>query len=948
MTIQGYFKDIYDEEKYVVTISSGIGASYPIIDPTDDEHDITTNSVFFSPDPVHITCDRSDLTQLIMISQAQIKLKVGRDMSSDLFAGNNRDISVTISRASNNPTTDGILFYGYIDPLQFDEGFAHPWEEVTINCTDPLGALEQLTVDDLTDVEETDVIQVINFIYKILECVFENEPEKFSGMKTFFSNQIDPNSIKVNASVFFGKDKDDRMTLYDTLYELLKYLGCTLCYEPKSGNVILYNIYSSSGGYEEPNMWFNAKEDAMDASATLSVDDVYSKVTCTCEIEPSDDDIELIDDEQLFSDYQTYQKYMTEIISEGEGRSAYDGFAELLKSPDGSECTDGYDAGYRIDHYCYVKRSKLWSFGNNSYIEAMNGSEDKTKTALEQKMKGDQSGTLRWLKNNDIKAAFVSFGKGNKLNAQDNSPVNNISLTDYLAISINGHNDHNVNGHNLQMFNAIQSNSPICKYNGLNSINLTPIDETVTNYIVISGKMILNPIQPKTGLNWSRDTGYVSEGDDNYMYEMYNASTNTFNMTKQYVSQKKDGDYYFWHRTVPHSTNEYGAYYQQKFWTCADAASPSYSQTDQMGIVGFVDNKKQEILSYNYSSYGNSSDAISKLPILACQLKVGDKWCVERLDLGHQGEGKFEWMTQEEWDESPLKTKGYVKPYFTIGIDPAVGDKIVGRSYSIQNNIEHTMNVDASGTAIPIVMTDRLNGPVEFNILGPINSMWNVIERIHPSFWRHTNYVDHKFWLLELLDDILISDFKISFKTDNALINAAMTTADNDLVYATDTNPAYTEKLETDLKICTPLTIQECADWGVKYQISNSYVFTADDLPFRGWGPEPAEGEEDDRIKPEELWVDYLYSQYCNTYGGNVPRKVTMNVNNGDTYGSSTLDGTYLNVAAVPTRFIVTMQSNQIGGSSNYYCMSIDWSLKEKQNNMTLRQRLPYSNPLSN
>ena len=939
MIIQGIFTDNKNEEVYQVTISSGTGDTVYIIDPTETYSNHGSNVIFWAPDPVHITCERSDLTQLVMIAQAQIKLKVNEDMSDVLFANTSRDISVTIERITQGTTASGVLFYGYVDPLQFDQGFAYNFEEITITATDPLGALDQLKIDTL-DITQGDVMPVMNLMYMIFEKVFENDSSKFNGVYTYLNDKIDPNSIKVNVSIFFGDDPDDYMTLREVLDELLKYLGCTVCYEPKAGTINLFNLYNSNDSNPtQSQQWFDAKKNAMDDRASISMDDAYSRVTLTCDIEPVGDDIKLLDDETMYSDYHNYQKYMTELVSTGEGTSAYNGFKELLYSEDGKECTS-YDGGFKIDHFCYVKRNTAWKFGNNSYITAMGGTEGTNPTP----MSGDQSDVLRWLKNNSIKAAFVSFGKANKINYKDNSPINNISMTDYLVVSINGHNDHRVNGHNLNMFNTIQNNQPICSYTGLQSFNLTPADASIVNYIVISGKMILNPLMPKTGTNWNDDIDYPGGG---IRGNLYNASTNLFSDTKANINGTYNVSVLvmpgFWHRTVPHPDNGDGAYYQQKWWKCDDPRNPLYRFTDTTGIFGYLDNKEMQGLKYTYTSYsgysGDETDIVSKLPIFACQLKIGDKWCVERLDKGEAGQGVFEWVTQEDFDTKAeyykLRTR-YLRPYFTIGIDPKVDDNIVGNSFSIQNNITYTMNIDGTGTAIPIRMRDKINGVPEFNILGPINQMWNEIERIHPSFWRHTSWNDHLFWTLELLDSILISDLKIEFKSDNALSSKKMSNQDNDLVYYSDIDPRYEEILECDLKICTPLTIKECEEKGIKYQMSNSYITTIKDEPFYGWK------SGNNVIKPEQLFIDYFYKQYKEP-----ARIINMNMNNGDVIGTTTTPGgnKYFGFSAILSQYVILMNFPGIG-QGNYYCMSMDWSLKNKENEMKVREKLEYENPL--
>jgi hypothetical protein len=102
----------------------------------------------------------------------------------------------------------------------------------------------------------------------------------------------------------------------------------------------------------------------------------------------------------------------------------------------------------------------------------------------------------------------------------------------------------------------------------------------------------------------------------------------------------------------------------------------------------------------------------------------------------------------------------------------------------------------------------------------------------------------------------MISDLKVEVKTDAGKIDQKMTTADNDLVYYSNTSPSYLEKLEDEIKICSALTMEECQQQGIKYQTSNSYV-SDEDVPFLGWSYGT-----DGLVKPEAMYVDYFYTQY--------------------------------------------------------------------------------------
>lgn len=940
----GTFKDngIYHhdrdvQEEYKVTISTrGIGTTHNIIDPI-EEQNLTPpyKRIYFAPDPVHINVERNDLTQHIVISQCTVRLKVTEDMSDILLANTNRDISVTIERVTSG-RQNAVLFFGYVDPLQFDQEFAYDVDEIELHCTDPLGALNDLKIDQ-TNIAYTDSLLGMTFIYNIIDKLFEDDGGMFNGL-SYRNTSINPNDIKINASVFFGEDESDRMTLYDTLDEILKYLGMTLCYEPNGKLVSLYNIYAEEGASGSSQTWFDAKEDAMDDSASLSVDDAYSKIQLTCDIEPNDDDINLIDSDNLYSDFDNYQKYMTEMVAGGNSRDALTAFSSLITNG-----TSINKDAYTLDHYCYVKRNDAWDFGDTSYITYMGGTEGTNKTP----MTGDQSNVLRWLKANSMRAAFISFGKGNKINMQDNSPVNNIPMTDYLVISINGQNDQRATGgHAYVNHNSMVSNAPLCRYKGLDTLALTPTDREITNYIVISGKMILNPLQRKTGYYWDADQ-YRADVPS-IPNNLYTAYTNTFNdALRADVTMALPLMFGVWWKAVDWDGEGDKAYYTQKWWTCSDPLSGTYTFSNNDGIYDVLENSKNQMLKYGFSIFDDyhSADKMSKLPILACSLKVGDKYCVERLDLGLAGQGVFEWMTEEEWrtvNNGKFITLGFDQPYFTIGIDPKVDDLVVGQSFNIQNNIDHTMNLDASGTAIPITIDDQLNGQVEFSIIGPLMADWNEQTfNIMGCLFGYDPIQNHKCWVLETLQSILISDFKIEFKSDNGKRNSSKSNEDKDLIYVSDTQVKYIEVLDQDLKICTPLTMDECEAKGIKYQISNSYVYTPANEPFYGWTIG------DDKVKPEQLMIDYLYKQY------NKPAKIIQySCNNGFAFGEELINngvgtGTYLGLSSLIAQYTVSMQFPGTSSDKEYYCMSMDWSLQQKTNDIKFREKLAYDNPFT-
>ena len=851
MIFTGTFNNYDNSYTYSVTIG-GTGVTTTIVDPLTIPSGAAAPDtiVMFDTDPVIITADRSDLTKRIIISQATINLVSNRNLTAELFANTNRSIPVTVTQGVST------CFFGYVDPLQFDEAYAHKYERIQINATDPLGALEDKNVGQISDLDANDVITSWDFLTRIISTI---------GITTIHDS-VDATvkdaiqSTNVNMSIFFGESEDDRMTLYDALTEICKYWNLYVSYYNGCANISC-TIVDDSQGLTITNF----KDSAADDSTSLSVDTAYSQILVKADIEPVDDlVVSLDDDKYLSSDYNNYEKYMTEYIC-----NDYWKFKDWITNS--ADATDGYT----IEDFCWVKKNSLWDFGENGY------------TSLSYL---DQRDYLTWLKNNSGKGAIIAFGQSSKHTPENNSPINNASLTNYLVISVNGTMD-NTDAGGTSMQNMLRSTSPVCKYTGLSSAILSPSDDTITNYIVISGQILLNPLQGKTGPRIS-DSGKLlnSISDCLYWYNNYNTWPDFIVMQ---ICQ------------IPYGDKD-GVYYQQ-----------GWERTP--GIYGNLNNSKNQRFEYKYDRPGDTTDRISKLPILACELKVGDKYCVERLDQGMNGQGKFEWLTMEQ-----CNSLGITAPVFTIGIDPAHSDKVVGQSFPIQNNTSYKVGIDKSGTAIPIKKSDRLAGEISFKILGPYNLSWTEVDSYTHGwwFWEKTHWTEDKYYVLQYIQSILVSNLKIETTSNLGMINANKNPEDKDLIYSSVPDPSYIDKLEEEIKICTPLTLEECVQTGVKYQISNSYIYNTDNEPFYGF-----EISEDEYIKPEACLVDYYYNEYCDP-----ARTITTKLKaNTITEG---INGQMLNY----TMMRMHIDNIYPGDSGAYRIMSYETSLKRKTVNATFRE----------
>lgn len=894
MIYTGTFKTKDNKHTYTVTIGN-IGVTETITDPLDSTiYEGDDLVVMFDPDPVTITADRQDLQKRVIISQATINLITNANLGEDLFANNNREIPVTVTCEGNT------VFFGYVDPLQFNQGWAYKWENIQVNCTDPLGALEETYVGQLSGVDKSSTLTTIGFITKIFQHIGINVID-VAGIDSTVMNAINNTNIKLWN--FFGDSDDDWMTLSECLDEIFKYFNLYAIYYDQA-----VHITCTINNNPLPIALESFKKAAADSSTSISTDDVYSQAMVTCEIEPVDDLIVSIDDNDYITNlgnFKRSEQYMTEYISEGD--ASYYEFKQLVT---GVGTT--WERAYTIPNYVQMLKNEAWDFGPNGY--------DKQTFAT-------QTDYLRWLRKYSGKGALLGFGRGNKANLRDNSVQGNPEISPYFLISVNGTNNKTDKGGTI-MENMIQAANPVCTYKGLSSAILSPSDPSVTNYIVISGKILLNPLQQLTGPNWDNDTEKISNDWESVINSYGKASWAFFELGA-------DGKYRtstILEHTVPYNCEEGWAYYQQQ-WTGNTSGDIS-----GYGVYGDLKNEKNKSLEYKYSSIGNETDTISKLPIIACQLCVGDepkegetdmrKYCVERLDLGEEGWGVFEWLTMEQVNQLGIQ------PYFTLGTNPKMDDFIIGQSAEISRNV-----AGINGTAIPIKASDQLAGNIEFKILGPYNVYWTNIDKSvhsHWIFWKKTSWSEESVPVLQCISSIMISNLKIDTETDNANLSEFAQQADNDLVYYSNYNKAYIEKLEEDLKICTPLTMDECQEFGVKYQISDSYVYDTDNKPFWGFGQgEP--GTDEIRpynvyIKPEECLVDYYYKEY------NKPAKIIETKLKADALSTWCLYG---------QKNSDLMINNYITGltlSGNYRIMQYEADLKDETIDYTFREHRTIEN----
>ena len=806
--------------------------------------------VYFSEDPAEIENEVNDTFDVLLRNSAKIRLLCG-NLIKDLFSTSCRDAVVNIYK------NDTCIFAGFIEPQTLSQPYNDRWDELELNCIDALSALQYSKYKNVGSLgviyafvkAEAAQRSFYDIATEILQGVTDgldilgNQNIKFwyDGSKAVDAQTANRyqvfKQLSISDLLFLGDDESDVWQQDEVLEELLKYLNLHIVQDgfnfyifswesvkATPDKIIWHDIVANSTKTTAQKAVTIALANVADCDTTISIGDVYNQLLLTAKVEDIESVIESpLDDDLLVSPYINKQKYLTEYSSDGEGKTAYNAFYDMTHDKKTT-----YGGGAITDWYVQVMRNKQWTFPmkGNTDIDIVDyfGSEGTNQHALPDWL-GQEPG-----------AAIMALGsvKINTAN-DDNSPTSKVNMTNYLVVSVNGNGIDNDENKTYPSVADIQKNIPYAVYNGNKAGGVfSPPDEETTNYIVLSGKVILNPIMRQT-----------------------NTYTNLHN--KEWKSglpiEIKENEIYVWHQTVPSRNNGDGRYYTRQYWK-ADTPDKevSWHEGADSGFYPYTGEGPEEY-EFKYSAIGDSTDTISKVAVLACMLVIGDKCVVETGTDGQTTD--FVWQKYKERSECQSDDE-YYQQCFTIGFDPKIGDKLVGTEFSIQNNIDYKMGIDAEGIAIPITKGDKISGQVRFMILGPVNATWDVITRRHPTFFRHTKWSSSSVPLLAHVSSILIKSFEVKVYSDNGLISNG--NDDNDIIYMSDTKETFVNKKDDlEFKINSALTATECAQLGVSNTVKLSTplnISTGDGVL------EVYDRNGNVKAKPEQIYVDSYYTEY--------------------------------------------------------------------------------------
>lgn len=848
------------------------------------------SGLYFTTDPVEIESQVNDTFDHLLLQQASIRL-LAKDYLDSLFTADCRDAVVNIYRGER------CVFAGFVEPMALSQGYNEVLDEIELTCIDCLCALKYAKYRDIGSLgvlysvvrAEADQRSFMDILKDITSGITSGldivgggtVPVYYDGSKAVDAATANHYSVfaqlSVNELLFLGSDEDSVWGQDEVLEEVLRFLNLHII---QDGLAFYIFSWETIKGMEDI-LWQNLEtgvyatslrevveistDKVVGAETTVSVGEVYNRLQLTCKVESVESLVESpLDDDLLRSPYSNKQLYMTEYSSDGKTDAAIEAFAKIIQGD-----AVNYDAALVTDWYLQVKNNLRWTFpnmGSGDLVAELCG-DNRLQQALPNCLASQQG------------AAILALGRVERTaDGQDNAPVSKIDMTDYLVVSVNG-NGQDAEDKASPNAEALKASMPCAVYVGSTSGGVfSPADDETTNYIVLSGKVVLNPLMKVTD-NYLTLDSRTDESSATYSMEFFKV-------------QYKD-------KRVESRDSEDGRYYTQQWWKADTPSATAVWDVNRQGLVPYTDKGPQQY-EFKYSAIGDGEDHISKIAVLACMLVIGDKCVVE---TGTQGRASdFEWREYKPIEECADEDE-YYGQCFTVGFNPKIGDKLIGTLFDFQNNIVHTMGIDAEGIAIPIRRSDRLSGRVQFKILGPVNMLWDNVTRRHPTWFRHTAWSSTSVPLLSHVSSIMLENFEVKVYSDNALVN---NTGESDIVYVSDTHESFVNlKNDLEMRISSALTAAECRALDVTDSIKMSTPLNTE----TGNGvTEIYDYNRGAAGKAEQQYVDSYYNEY------HAPR-IVMTQRLADSAGGGYVDWmAHYSRAAMPGRdFFVQAISRNLG-----------------------------------
>lgn len=709
------------------------------------------------------------------------------------------------------------------------------------------------------------------------------------------------NELGVAMSLILGGSEDDLMTMEEILEETCKYLNLhiiQLGYDfymfdwqlSKSENSVTWlNIFKPTETKQSTySMLYVTKDDYADDGTQLSMADVFNQIQVTDKVEKFEDVILSPFDDANLENICMPQHYFRELYATGQGSRARDAFKTLLNGGVGTTYGDG-DSGYTRDWWFNVKGSKYWKF-------TLNGVDNYTHIPVDGSgNKYRQHEFAKWVDETPWASGIFAFGHGDEINNKNQQNIENITeFKDTIVINVAGNGQDENSPEYTVIYdpyngmpigtqprviypseNDIKNSGMKIEYVNANDGQYSSSDSSIVNYLVFSGNIHLSIATGRSGslsfAGYENDaynihTRYANEGRSGYHYvddTVFKRKQNTYQNIKDMVNNNMN-----WSgRCVGSDSNEDGRYYTDLFYTKnypsdADVQAPTINMlTPHETNQGNISKRFNYDLSSKTSYYAQNGgyDVIPYVDILACTLRIGNKYCVESVVLGHK---VFDWLTEDELRAQNrylqlANGEVILDAFIYLAIDINDGEYLVGQTHPLYNNVSTDMGIDKQGIAIPLPANKHLSGELHFSIVGIVNNVWDNGVRRHSTWFRHTEYSQNYISIFPHVDKIFIEKFSCEFVSDNG---KALVNPDADIVYLSDETKKYLKRSEHDFIFNSGLSSSEAAAMGVAPITSKSTVVKVNSGDALINYTNNITNEFD---KPERFYVDSYYREFC-------------------------------------------------------------------------------------
>lgn len=775
------------------TSTQGIKYKVEIVAPIDIEIGGDEKKIYFSEDPITIEQDIDDTFQHIIKTSATISLLVNEYIGDNIFTAYDREISVKIYK------NDKCIFDGFLQPQSYNQDFASEYTELQLKCDDYLCTLEKHNYKERTDYDALRTscgnVSFFDIITEVLgtdrKIYYDNSISYNQDEKTeyLFKNAM------ISEIIMVGDEEDDLWTAEDCLNEILQYFNLHIVQLGDEYYIFNWATLRENqdnitftcvlGGTEEISVPSNIIEVDKSYYASddtqISMADIYNKISVEC-------------------DLQSTSEIFNSPLDDDSLVSPYSNFNQYAKIYEWKKNENNrFDKDQdKIKHwYFQYKQNSNWTLrylmGGNVYNLNDTVEYDGNNTAINQYLL--PLGVMY----NKLSPIMCSFGSVD----YEDYGTKNPDMKDYLIISINGSENKDTN--RLEEWNnimdALYNAGGMIEYNSRQSAGmLSPTDERTTNYLIFSGKISM---QPPLSSKWIDD----------------------FIMPDDYMNPPDTYQIYYW-----------GKYPLQ-----VDGEFTPGNLIPYLGNTQYQDKYHEHYGTWFQFGYND----IAKLPLLLCEMKIGDKYCVET------AANEFHWYTEEEC------TKLGINHTFSLGIKPTHGDMLLCKEWDLSNTVATNDNISASGTAIPINASDGLNGKMEFRIIGPVYSQYDQAIRRHATWFRSEEWWSTSLPVMEFIQNMYIQDFKCEVYTNNGLSNAK---SDKDLIYVTDVfNNSQEEKDDITFKFNTALTTEESLAKGVTTLANlSNVVYKPTNVAYKNI----TNTITNETCKAEEMYIKDYYAEY--------------------------------------------------------------------------------------